>query len=145
MKIFIESCAGSTLRHRYNEQSFEILNTKTILAPYPFPYGFIPNTDTDSEDAGALDCYVITHHAISHGTFIECDPQCTIECFEGSECDYKVLCTVPGEAIEINDDVIQRIKHFIITVFQQFPEVKISFGSVLNQAETLALIQRRMK
>jgi hypothetical protein len=58
MKVLIENEAGSSTKHLYDEQTFQLKSTRTVQRPYPFPYGFI--IGTQSGDGMCLDCFLLT-------------------------------------------------------------------------------------
>jgi inorganic pyrophosphatase len=139
MKAFIECEAGSNTKYKYCEKTFAELASFELLAPYPFPYGFI--VGTASPDGDALDCFVITRKKIGRGTAVECEPVCTVEFHEGDELDHKILARLPDEGVDVDAGTIESIKDFITRIFRKFPDVTASFGETLDLDGTLALIE----
>ena len=140
MKVFIECEAGSTVKCRYDERTRALVESFELLAPYPFPYGFI--VGTSSPDGEALDCFVVTGRLLERGKAVECEPVCTVEFHEGDELDHKVLARLHGEAAQVDDGTVETIKDFITRIFMKFPDITVSFGETLDLDGTLALIGR---
>lgn len=141
MQVFVECAAGSDRKNRYDERSLKLERSWILPAPYPYAYGFVPGTAAGAEDA--LDCYIIARAALAPGASYACEPACTLEFFEGDELDYKILCTLNGEDIMVTGEHVAAVKTFITEIFKGFPDVRVSFGKILDRAETMALIGRR--
>jgi inorganic pyrophosphatase len=140
MKAFIECESGSNTKYRYCEKTLAELASFELLAPYPFPYGFI--VGTTSPDGDALDCFVVTRKKLGRGKAFECEPVCTVEFHEGDELDHKVLARLPDEDIEVDGGTIESIKEFIMLIFKKFPDITVSFGETLDLDGTLELVDR---
>ena len=139
MKVFIEVNTGSKKKGFYDEKSFELKEYREVLLPYPYPYGFI--VDTEGEDGDAVDCYVITDKPLDPGTTVECEPQGILEFFEGPDTDYKVLATLPGENIEMNEKLRAELEAFISGIFKAYPEVHVKVGRILPKERAIGYIE----
>lgn len=139
MKVFIEAERNSSIRTRYNEQSFELLHQFDVLKPYPFAYGFIPGTAVSVRDA--LDCFVITRKPIKTGETIECEPLDAFIQHENKEEDLKIIAVDFEEQSEYDlARCVDEIQTFILEIFKDSPQIKISFGPLLGKAKTSATI-----
>jgi inorganic pyrophosphatase len=139
--IFIEVEAGSDLRHVYDEATFELLSTRKMTRPYPFPYGFI--VGTTNADGGAVDCYVLTQRPIPAGTLVEGEPAGLLEQFEDGEVDHKVLATIPGEDEPPRADLDGILTDFIAALFRPYPMIHLEVGRILDANEAAAFIAAR--
>jgi len=138
MKVLIEVESGSSEKGLYNEKTFELIGTRSILLPYPYPYGFIIGTKGD--DGECLDCYVLTDNKLKAGSIIECEPQGLLEFFEGSEIDHKILATLPNEVMNIDEKLLEGLKTFTYGVFKAFPEIDIKVGQLLSREKAIAFV-----
>jgi inorganic pyrophosphatase len=138
VKIFIEVEAGSDLRHVYDAATFELLSTRRMPRPYPFPYGFIVGTTT--ADGDAVDCYVLTQRPIPTGTLVEGEPAGLLEQFEDGEVDHKVLATLPGEVEPSPADVEGILSDFIAALFRPHPMIRVEVGRILDADQAVAFI-----
>jgi inorganic pyrophosphatase len=64
--VFIEAEAGSCVKGVYDERSLARTGERRTLAPYPYAYGIIPDTQGGPEDE-CLDCYLISRCPLSAG------------------------------------------------------------------------------
>lgn len=90
-------------------------------APYPFDYGFAPQTLW--EDADPLDVIVLTTFPLAPGILVEVRPVGVIEMIDNGESDYKIL-AVPVEDRrwddvqdlgDINKHALREYQHFFET------------------------------
>jgi hypothetical protein len=54
IEVFVEIEAGSRDKRLYDEETLQYKETRRVLQPYPFPYGFV--LGTRSEDGEYVDC-----------------------------------------------------------------------------------------
>lgn len=139
MKVFIEAERNSTIRTRYNELTFDLLHKFDVSTPYPFAYGFIPGTGVSMRDA--LDCFVITRKPIKIGEIIDCEPVDAFIQHENEEEDLKIIAVDFEEQPEYDlARCVDEIQTFILEIFKDSPQIKISFGPLLGKAKTIAII-----
>jgi inorganic pyrophosphatase len=139
IKVFIQVEAGSCDRNLYNEKTLEYKGTRQSLRPYPYPYGFIIGTTAAEGDN--VDCYIITHDHLYSGTIVECEPIGLLEQDEDGEIDQKVLAAIPGQDVEVSQDLLQELRDFIYAIFARFPDVHVSVGRILPREAALRHIQ----
>src|SRR5262245_39901872 len=123
MKVFIENEAGSTIKHLYDERTFELRSTRNVARAYPFPYGFI--IGTRSGDGMALDCFLLTRQAIRSGEIVEAEPVGLFEQVEDGQEDHNVLAVLSGETFELTSIIQEELKDFVLNVFADVPGKRI--------------------
>jgi inorganic pyrophosphatase len=139
LKVLVQVAGGSTDRRIYNERTLEYKETRKGTLPYPYPYGFI--LGTRSEDGDCVDCYLITHSKLEAGSIVECEAAGLLEQHEGEEIDHKVLGVMPGEQVELSQEIEDTLRNFIYTAFAKHLEVKIAVGNILPREEALRYIE----
>ena len=135
IRVCIQVEAGSTESRRYNEKTLEYRGTRQVSRPYPYPYGFI--LETDAEDGDNVDCYLITHEKVTAGSIVECKPIGLLEQHEGEEIDHKILAALPGQEEVVNETLLQELQAFIYAIFARFPDINIRVGPLLPQEAAL--------
>ena len=94
--------------------------------PYPFDYGFVPQTLW--EDGDALDVIVLTTYPLHPGILVRVRPVAMMEMIDGGESDYKIIC-VPvddkrwddvNDLQDLNKHNLKEYKHF----FETYKELK---------------------
>ena len=143
IKVLIQVGRGHTGRRIYNEHTLEYLHTGPGRHPYPYPYGFIPGTRTD--DDACVDCYIITHKPLKAGSIIECEPMGLLEQHEGDEIDHKILAVLPGEHVELDQEVVETLRNFIYTIFSSAPVSYIKIGELLPREQALQHIKEHLE
>ncbi len=143
MQVFIEALKNSDLRTRYDETTFQRQEAFKVSSPYPYAYGFIMGSNKKGEDC--LDCYVLTDETLMEGQSLDCEPVFMIEVYEGSEEDHKVIMKTVEHEIDNDELVANTIKSFIIKIFSEDPEVRISFGRIIGKEETIQFINSHMQ
>ncbi len=139
IKVCIEVEAGSREKNLYNEKTLEYKETRLVSRPYPYPYGFILGTSAAEGDN--VDCYLITRDSLKPGAIVECEPIGLLEQDEDGEVDHKVLAALPGQEVEVGEEVLEELRDFIYAVFAHFPEVRVRVGRMLPREAALRHIQ----
>lgn len=139
IKVLIQIEAGSRDRKLYNEKTLEYRETRRAPLPFPYPYGFI--LGTNSSDGDNVDCYIITRKKLESGSIVECEPIGLLEQDEDGEIDHKVLASIPGQSVEIGDELLRELQEFIHAMFAQFPGSVVRIGSILPRDAALRHIQ----
>jgi inorganic pyrophosphatase len=140
IRVLIQVAADSSEKRLYNEMTLEHKETRQISKLYPYPYGFI--IGTRSEDGDAVDCYLITHQKLKAGSVVECEPVGLLEQNEDGEIDHKILACLPGENVELSEELLKELRDFIYDAFTQYPEVNITIGRMLPREVALSHIQK---
>jgi inorganic pyrophosphatase len=139
IKVFIQVAAGSREKKLYNEKTLEYKRTRLSSLPYPYPCGFI--LDTNAEDGDNLDCYIITKESLKPESVVECEPSGLLEQHEGDELDHKILAVLPGQDVTVDENLLKELQDFIYAAFAQYPDVKVRVGPIHPREAALQHIQ----
>lgn len=140
IEVFIEAAAGSPDKHIFNETNFVHLGVRTALLPYPYPYGFVPGTA--GEDDEALDSYIITSTPLAVGSRVTCEAVAVLEFYEDDQLDHKLISVLPGESTLVDSALRDRLAEFIVGIFRKFPEIEVSVGELQPRQAALDLLCR---
>tara|TARA_B100000902_G_C26960603_1_gene740325 strand:- start:97 stop:711 length:615 start_codon:yes stop_codon:yes gene_type:complete len=153
----IEIPAGSSIKYELNkngdEISEQIENGKIRLInylPYPFNYGFIPQTVLPSENGGdgdALDVIVLGPR-VQKGTILKIKPLGTLISFDNNETDSKVIAVSLNETGLSNINNIRELEENYIGILDiiktwiiNYKGVSIELKRVLNKSGTIDIIE----
>jgi inorganic pyrophosphatase len=139
IQVLIQAEAGSHDRKIYNEETLEYRETRRMPQPFPYPYGFV--IGTSAEDGGAVDCYLITKDRLKAGTIVECEPIGLLEQHEGDEIDHKILASLPGQDVELGNELLKELQDFIYAIFAHFQEAHVRVGHILPPEAALQHIR----
>ncbi len=103
--------------------------------PYPYPYGFI--IDTNAEDGGCVDCYLITSDEVTPGAIVECEPVGLLLQDENGEIDHKILAVLPGQDVTSGPELLQELQEFIYAIFAKAPDMQVRVGPILPREAAL--------
>lgn len=128
MNCIIEIPAGSPNKYEIDKETGLIALDRANYssAPYPFDYGFVPQTLW--EDGDALDVIVLTTYPLQVGVLVAVRPVAVMEMIDGGESDRKII-AVPvndkrREDVQDLDDLnkhnLKEYKHF----FETYKELK---------------------
>lgn len=149
MKVFIENEAGSDQKNLYNEKTLEYKKTVAVSRKYPYPYGFIPGTT--SGDGDNVDVFVITDKKLKSGQMVACEPIGLMEQTETTrdeskenveEEDHNVLAVFPDERVKLDDSVEEKLRDFVMHVFDHLPTKKVQVGSFLDKDAAVRYIEK---
>ncbi len=153
----IEIPAGSSIKYELTKNGDEILeqieNGKIRLInylPYPFNYGFIPQTVLPSENGGdgdALDVIVLGPRA-QKGTILKIKPIGTLISIDNNETDSKVIAVSLNETDLSNINNIRELEENYIGILDiikiwitNYKGVSIEIKRVLNKNGTIDIIE----
>jgi len=139
IRVLIQVEGGSSERRFYDERTLEYKETRQGHQPFPYPYGFIPGTR--AADGDSVDCYIITREKLLAGSVVECEPMGLMEQDEDGEADHKVLAVLPGQHVELDQELLEELKNFIYGAFAKYPGVRIKVGNILPREEALRYIR----
>ena len=140
MKVFIECERGSKIKRRYG-MDYGLVKQEEILLPYPYPYGFVPGTESD--DGECVDCYILTDEALRHGAVIEVEPVGLLPMTENDENDAKMLAVLPGHSLADFPGVGKLLRRFITGIFRKFPGVRVRVGEILSREAAVEFLSAR--
>lgn len=98
LKVKIEIPKGSNIKYEFNKKTGVIEVDRVLKLKYPFNYGFIQ--DTLWHDGDALDAFVVGEFQLHPGVEILVEPIGIFRMTDNGHSDDKVLCVLPGEAID---------------------------------------------
>lgn len=121
-------------------------------APYPFDYGFVPQTMW--EDGDALDVIVLSTFSLDPGILVEVRPVAVMEMIDGGESDFKIL-AVPvsdrrwddvQDLEDINDHNLKEYSHF----FETYKELKsgdheVNIRGYKDKEEAVEAVEKSIK
>lgn len=141
IRVFIQVEAGSRERNLYDEKTLEYKGTRRALLPYPYPYGFVIGTSAADDDS--IDCYVITEDSLQNGIIVECEPIGLLEMEEDGEEDHKILAAIPGQEVNLNEQLLEEFRDFIYGVFAKYPEITVRVGQILQKEVAQRYVSER--
>lgn len=119
-------------------------------APYPFDYGFVPQTLW--EDGDALDVIVLTTFPLNVGVLVKVRPVAVMEMIDGGESDYKVIgVPVDDKRWEDTEDLSDINKHNLkefVHFFETYKELKkgekgvVTIGKISDKAAALEAVKK---
>ena len=121
-------------------------------APYPFDYGFAPQTLWD--DGDALDVIVLTTFPLNPGILVRVRPVGLMKMIDSGDCDDKVL-AVPvadkrwentQDLSDLNDHSLREFKHFFETYKNlKGKKVVVSVNGFKGKKEAISAINKSIK
>lgn len=121
-------------------------------APYPFDYGFAPQTYWEDNDP--LDVIVLTSFPLSPGILVEVRPVAVLDMIDDGDSDMKVIAVPAGDKrwddvkdlADLNKHNLKEYEHF----FQTYKALKgkpapVETRGYKGKTETLGIIKRAMK
>jgi inorganic pyrophosphatase len=118
-------------------------------APYPFDYGFVPQTLWDDNDA--LDVIVLTTFPLFPGILVKVRPVAVMDMMDSGESDYKII-AVPvddkrwddvQDLKDINKHSLKEFQHFFETYKQlKGKPAEVKINSIMGKEEATAAVTR---
>ena len=140
IQVFVENEAGSQQKNIYDENTLVYLRTVNVNCAYPYPYGFVLNTQ--SGDGDALDCHIITDRPLKSGETLICNPLGVMRQIEDQLEDHKILAVPVGEQAKITAEVENTLTEFARTVFADIKGKQMRVGNFSDQQAAIELIRR---
>ncbi|HEY1041686.1 MAG TPA: inorganic diphosphatase [Candidatus Paceibacterota bacterium] len=155
LNTIIEIQAGSPNKYEIDKDTglIKLDRANYSSAPYPFDYGFVPQTLWD--DGDALDVVVLTTYPLFPGVLVNVRPVAIMEMIDSGESDHKIL-GVPvddkrwddvHDLKDLNKHTLKEISHF----FETYKELKkgkkgeIEIGEFKGKDDALAAIEKSKK
>ena len=121
-------------------------------APYPFDYGFVPQTLWD--DGDALDIVIPSTFPLATGILVRVRPVALLEMIDDGESDYKVI-AVPvddkrwddvQDLADLNQHNVKEWVHFFETYKElKEKEVIVTINGIKGRDEAIAAVEKSMK
>lgn len=123
INVIIEIPKGSANKYEVDKETglIKLDRANYSSAPYPFDYGFAPQTLWDDNDP--LDVVVLTTFPLHPGILVAVRPVAVIDMVDGGESDYKII-AVPVEdkrwddvqdLADVNKHSLKEFQHFFET------------------------------
>lgn len=151
MNCIIEIPKGSFNKYEIDKETGLIALDRVNYgaAPYPFDYGYVPQTLWD--DGDALDVVVPTTYPLTTGILVAVRPVAVIEMIDGGESDYKVV-AVPVEdkrfehvqdLADLNPHMIKEWVDFFVTYKNlKGKEVVVSINDIKGKDAALEAVEK---
>ena len=150
VKVYIEIKQYSIIKYEYNKQTRQleidrILNSKF---PYPYAYGFIPNTLAD--DGDELDILIITNKHIDNNAYYNVFIIGALEMEDEKGNDEKLLCVLEDDYEKFNeiehlpDDILDNIMTFFLNYKKNEPNKWSKIGCFMNKTDAIQLYKKSL-
>jgi len=151
INVIIEVPKGSYNKYEIDKETGLIALDRAnyTSSPYPFDYGFMPQSLWD--DGDALDVVVMTTHPLNVGILVRVRPVAVIQMIDGGESDFKVICVpVDDRRFEdihdigdINAHDLRVFEHFFLTYKQlKGKEAVVKIDGITGKKEAIEAVQR---
>ena len=147
----VEIPKGSNNKYEMDKETGLIMLDRANYssAPYPFDYGFAPQTLW--EDGDPLDVVILSTFPIAVGVLVKVRPVAVMEMIDSGESDYKII-VVPvddkrwedtKDLKDVNKHHIKEIQHF----FETYKELKgkgdvVTINAVKGKEDAIAAINK---
>ena len=151
INVIIEIPKGSANKYEVDKETglIKLDRANYSSAPYPFDYGFAPQTLW--EDGDPLDVVVLTTFPLHPGILVAVRPVAVMEMIDSGESDYKVI-AVPVEdkrwddvndLSDINKHTLKEFQHF----FETYKALKgkpapVEINGIKGKAEALEAVKK---
>ena len=143
IKVFIQNEAGSNRKNLHNEKTLEYKETKIVSRAYPYPYGFI--LDTNASDGCNLDVFVITKRILTTGQIFDCEAMALMEQFEDGVNDHNILAKFADETVDVTSEIQAVLTDFVLNVFRHVEGKRISVGRFLSAKDAEAHVAAHLE
>lgn len=155
VNVFIEIMQGSLVKYEVNEENGVIMADRFhyTAMPYPFSYGFIPQSK--GEDGDPLDVLVLASQPIAMGTVVATRPVGMLEMEDEAGVDTKIL-AVPTKKIDpffahiedikdVDTATKNKIKHFFDHYKELEPNKWVKTRDFLGKEKAYESIRKALK
>ncbi len=151
INVIIEIPKGSYNKYEIDKETGLIALDRAnySYAPYPFDYGFAPQTLWD--DGDALDVIVLTTFPLNPGILVKVRPVAVMDMVDSGESDYKVI-AVPVEDKrwdditdigDLNKHMLKEFTHFFETYKQLKGKLSpVSINGIMGKQDALDSVVR---
>lgn len=151
VNVIIEIPKGSNNKYEIDKATglIKLDRANYSSAPFPYDYGFVPQTLWD--DGDALDVIVLTTFPLQTGILVSVRPVGVIDMVDSGESDYKVL-AVPTEdkrwedvqdLADINQHTLKEFQHFLETYKAlKGKPAPVEIKGMMGKAEAIEAIKK---
>ncbi len=150
LRVIVEIPKGSNNKYEIDKKTGLIALDRAnyTSAPYPFDYGFVPQTLWEDNDP--LDVVILTTFPLHPGILVRVRPVAVLEMIDGGESDYKII-GVPSDDVrwndtqdleDVNEHQLKEIVHFFETYKQLKDEgkVEVKIDGIKGKKEAIEAI-----
>jgi len=154
--VIIEIPKGSNNKYEIDKKTGLIALDRAnyTSAPYPFDYGFVPQTLWEDNDP--LDVVVLSTFPLFPGILVEVRPVAVMEMIDDGESDYKIIAVPAGDRrwedvqdlADLNRHKIREIQHFFETYKMLKKDdsiVEVKINGVKGKAEAIEAINKSIR
>lgn len=155
INVIIEIPKGSPNKYEIDKETGLIALDRAnyTSSPYPFDYGYVPQTLWD--DGDALDVIVLTTYPLQTGILVRTRPVAVLEMIDSGESDWKII-AVPvddkrwddiSDLPDLNQHQIKEIAHF----FETYKDLKtgerqmVTLNGYKDKSVALTAIEKSIK
>lgn len=154
INVIIEIPKGSPNKYEIDKATglIKLDRVNYSAAPYPFDYGFAPQTLWEDNDP--LDLIVLTSYPLHPGILVTVRPVAVMEMIDSGESDYKII-GVPvddkrwddvQDLKDLNKHTLKEYQHF----FETYKTLKgkpapVSINGIKGRAEALAAVKKSVE
>ncbi len=154
INTIIEIPRGSSNKYEIDKETglIKLDRANYSSAPYPFDYGFAPQTLWEDNDP--LDVMVLTTYPLFPGILVAVRPVGVIEMIDSGESDYKII-TVPvadrnwdhvKDLSDLNPHSLREYQHFFETYkMLKGKPVSVEIKGIKGKAEALEAIRKSIE
>ena len=151
VNVIIEIPKGSNNKYEIDKTTglIKLDRANYSAAPFPYDYGFVPQTLWDDNDA--LDVIVLTTFPLQTGILVQVRPVAVMEMIDSGESDYKII-AVPTEDKrwedvqdlgDINKHTLKEFQHFLETYKAlKGKPAPVEIKSIMGKTEAIAAINK---
>ncbi len=154
LNVIIEIPKGSPNKYEIDKETGLIALDRANYssAPYPFDYGFVPQTLWD--DGDALDVIVLSTFPLQTGILVRVRPVALMEMIDDGESDYKVIAVLADDKrwddvkdlADVNKHNLKEYKHF----FETYKELKekdviVTINDTKGKISAIEAIEKSIK
>ncbi len=156
INVIVEIPAGSNNKYEIDKKTglISLDRANYTSSPYPFDYGFVPQTLWD--DGDALDVVILTTYPIALGVLVEVRPVAVVEMIDDGESDFKII-GVPKndrrwenvkDLQDVNEHKLKEIVHFFKTYKQlkkDGVEHSVEIKGIKGRVEALEAVKKSIE
>lgn len=151
LNVIIEIPKGSNNKYEIDKETglIKLDRANYSAAPFPYDYGFVPQTLWD--DGDALDVIVLTTFPLQTGILVQVRPVAVMDMVDSGESDYKII-AVPTEDKrwddvqdlgDINKHTLKEFQHFLETYKAlKGKPAPVEIKGIMGKAEAVAAIKK---
>lgn len=151
INVIVEIPEGSNNKYEIDKKTglIKLDRANYSSAPYPFDYGFVPQTLWEDNDP--LDVVILTTFPLHPGILVNVRPVAVMEMIDDGDSDYKII-GVPADdkrwddtqdLKDLNKHKIKEIEHFFKTYKNlKDPDIKVDILGTKGKKEAVEAINK---